>query len=447
MNFIGDKIVAPIRKKLISGGVWAISGKLISVGAVFGMSAVLARSMDPNEVGVFFVIFNIISAAAIFGGFGLKQAVIRFIGESLGTDQPDRAIDIGKKALLVSILGAAVTALLYLLLGDYLANVIFKSDVLASVTGIVSLWIFIIILQNLVPEIFRGFQDLRFASLFDGALPWSLLTFTLVTLFFLGEKIDLYYVLRVATITGFFCLILGCSILFVKLKYIPRSEKSNSLVGYKELLNVSSIQWITGLAFFVSTQADILIISAFLPDTDVALYGAAARLTNLLAIELVLVNLLVKPMIAQMYFQGKYEQLESLLRVTATLIGVVAFFVFALLFAWGQEILAFIFGDYYQNSFNVLRILCIGKGMHVWAGSCGLLLNMTGHHRQLMFITLATSIVTIICAIFLVPYYGIEGVACANAFGFGVVNFIMVMYSLKVIGIKTYMYRPDKLFL
>ena len=126
--------------------------------------------------------------------------------------------------------------------------------------------------------------------------------------------------------------------------------------------------------------------------------------------------------------------------------GVVALFGFSVFFIWGQEILAFIFGDYYQNSFHVLKILCIGKGIDVWAGSCGLLLNMTGHHRQLMFITLATSIVTIISAIFLVPYYGIEGVACANAFGFGIVNVIIVMYSLKAIGIKTYMYRPDKLF-
>ena len=50
MNFLEGKVVAPIRKKLVTGG-WTISGIFISVGTIFVMNIVLTRSVEGKEVG------------------------------------------------------------------------------------------------------------------------------------------------------------------------------------------------------------------------------------------------------------------------------------------------------------------------------------------------------------------------------------------------------------
>ena len=164
--------------------------------------------MEPSQVGAFFIVVNITSAGALIGGFGLNQAVIRFVAESMGQGRSAKAIDVGHKALSLTILGAVFVGIVYLVSGDILADVIFQSDILVSVTGIISIWIFIVTIQRVIPEIFRGFQDLRLASLFDGALPWSLFALGLAFLVVLGEKIDLNSVLLIAAITSLLSLLL-----------------------------------------------------------------------------------------------------------------------------------------------------------------------------------------------------------------------------------------------
>jgi O-antigen/teichoic acid export membrane protein len=152
-----------------------------------------------------------------------------------------------------------------------------------------------------------------------------------------------------------------------------------------------------------------------------------------------IVNAVVQPMIAGMFIQGKKRELESILRSTATAIGIPTAFVVIAFLMGGERILAVVYGEYYARSAGVMALLCLGQMVNVWSGSCGLVLYMTGHHTIALITTVVTGAVTVLLSLILVGRYGMLGVAFATVFGQVVLNIIDSLLCVKIVGVKPYM--------
>ena len=408
---------------------------MVAVGLV--SNALLARILSPQDLGAYFLAVSIMLFGATAGSLGLNQAVVRFVAESLGNKQFRRVRHTVILTFGYGVLGAFGVGLAYLLFGHLIGGNLFGVPALVSVTGLVAGGMVAISLQQLLAEVFRGFNDIRLASLFGGLSSAVFLVICLGLLWVFGGQATLVIVMFLSAGSSFASVLLGSLLLRRKVTALP-GEGTEGWIGYKDIFRVAWPLLITNLALLILTQADLWILGAFRPQEDVAIYGAAARVVFLLAMPLLVVNLVVMPLIAEMYAQGRRAELERTLRASATLAGIPASLILLIFVLLGAPLLGLVYGDYYRAGAVVLTLLSLGQLVNVWTGSSGMTLIMTGHQLVMMAITVVWGAVTIVVCLGVVGQYGPTGVAAATTTGLALQNVSMWLGAKAMTGMWTH---------
>jgi len=220
----------------------------------------------------------------------------------------------------------------------------------------------------------------------------------------------------------------------------PDEDKAldNSRIA-KEVLSISLPLLIITLVMMIRTSGDIWTLGVFLPQQEVALYGAASRLVNMVTMPMVIVTAVAPPLIAEMYYQGRRGDLERVLRSMATRRGIPAWLASMGCIFFAGPILGLVYGrDFYREGAMVLTVLSIGLFASVCAGSCGIVLSYTGHQNTLMMITIVTSAATFIAMLVTVKPYGITGVAMSRMVGQVLQNVIVLLVVKRKTGMWTH---------
>jgi O-antigen/teichoic acid export membrane protein len=171
-----------------------------------------------------------------------------------------------------------------------------------------------------------------------------------------------------------------------------------------------------GMLQVAAVQADLWIVGAQLEASDVALYGAAKRLTALVGFSLAVLAFVVPPLISDLYARGERERLQRLVRAATTAASLPAAAAFALFMLFGSEILSLAYGEVYAEGATILRILSAEKFIFLLMGPGSLLLVMTGHERVVFRITLVSATLSLLA----IYFGGLLGGRTGVAVGFAV---------------------------
>ena len=411
-------------------------GKAFTALAGLLIPALLAdHLLTKDEFGAYATAFRLVLISSILGQLGLQHAVVRLVAESLGLGQPGRARQAVRRVYRLAIPGIlGVAGILFMGGGAWLATRLWDSPLLAGTMGAVAAWAAVLGLQTLNSETFRGFQDLRLAAVFGGVITGALALLFLTMWWRLQGAASLGQVIWTLVAANAISLSLALAVLRRKLGRLgPATE-----LGRSEVLALSTPLWITGLTTLALMQSDVLILSAFVPATEVAVYFAAAHLVAMVGQPLTMVNLLVPPFIAEFYARGEHERLQRLLRASATLASIPAVIVVAPFLLFGAPILGLIYSDEYRSGATILGLLSVSQLVNVFTGSCGVTMTMTGHQKVLMRITIVTSVLTVAGMLLVVRRYGAVGVASAVCGGILVQNITMWLTTRYVAGLWTH---------
>ena len=432
-----------LTRRLLSGGTWALVGKLGVALSQLTVNALLARLLSPQDLGAYFLAFSLVSFGAILGSLGLTQAGIRFVAESMGLNEYGRVRRLVNLTLRIGISGALVVGLSYLLFGEELGRIVFQAPALVGVTGLVAGWMAVASVQGLLSEIFRGFHDIRLATILGGSvtggglLAGSLMVLGVGVLYLLEDESTLQPILLLVLFCSFVTTLLSGWLLRRKLSSLPEKELHNR-ASPSEMLHVALPLLTTSLVLIAITQVDLWIVGAFRSQQEVAVYGAVSRMVLLVAIPLRIINVVVPPLIAEMYSQGKRQILERTLRSTAAVAGAPASIVLLGFIFLGAPLLGIVYGDYYRDGATVLALLSLGQLVSVLTGSCGVVLAMTGRQNILMATTVVCGAATVIVGLTVVDQYGATGVAAAVAGGVALQNTLMWLEAKVIVGIWTH---------
>ncbi|TJY61951.1 flippase [Sinimarinibacterium sp. CAU 1509] len=428
-----------IRTRLLSGTAWALAGKIISLILGLLVSALLARLLTKDDMGAYFLALSLVSIVAIIGQLGLPQILVRFIAEATACDDYQQA----RQVVLISFRNAGIASFTLCaatwLFGSTPLTTLLKSRTLETVLGAVAIWILVSVFQSLVSETFRGYHDIRFASLFGGLLA-SLVSFVMLSSiwFFIGHA-ELGEVIWIVIAGATFSLLIASFTIGKRLNINVTRNVNARAIQSKEVMQAAWPLWVTGITLFFITQADIWVLAFFKPTSEVATYAAASRLVALVSMSLIVVNAVIPPMISELYSQKNKTELEKLLRTTATVAGIPATLVLVLLMLNSEAIIRLVYGDKYQAGGIVMIILGVGQLVNVWAGSCGMVLMMTGHQKSMMVITIACGAITVIGALLLVVPYGAVGVATSAALGMTLQNLMQLIEAKRKTGVWSHL--------
>ena len=425
---------------------------------MFGLATnALVMRMLPTaqERDAYVLALSIVSLGAVVGAMGLPKTAVRLVAENMGVRRPERARRVIRTVLGLGVLGTLGVGLAYLFVGDFVANLL-NAPALVALTGLMAGWMAIAVVQEITAETFRGFHDIRLATLLGGLATGGksgglimrvLLLGILALLAVRNDQTDLATVMLVSVGAGSVSALLSVWLLHGKVSSLGPSQgaqEQQEPVSAKEVLDDAVPFLAIALTSFVLLSADVWILGFF--GEEVAVYGAASKLVAFVAMPLLIVNLVLPPIVAEMYARGQTGRLERTLRTFSTLAGVPSLLFLTAFMLLGGPILGLVYGErlfppgspaLHQGAI-VLVLLSAAKLTAVWAGSCGLVLQFTGHQTSMLWVSVLTSPLFFVVAILATQRYGPVGVACAAAATMALQNVIMVLLAKRKTGMWTH---------
>jgi O-antigen/teichoic acid export membrane protein len=375
-----------LAQRLVRGSSWAFLGRTLALPAGMLQAIVLARLLTPAELGTYFLALSLAGLAAIFAQIGLGRTMVLLVASAVATDRPQAA----RHAIRVAFVTTCITgALAALALSDgpgrWIARLLEDAAGLQAVLGTVAL-LLALALMDLLAETFRGFHDLRWASLLGDQLLHRITPVAcLGAVWWSAWPVDLERVMLIALGSATVVLLAGFLALRRRLAGLPRH---GAAWPTGTVLRHGPPFLFVRLNIWLLAGADLWILGMFRPADEVAIYGVASRMALIVGTPLVVANAALAPMTAELHSLGQRQRLERLVRAAATLSALPSLLAVVLYLAAGGPLLALVFTDDYARGFPVLILLVLGQWLHVCLGSCGISLTMTGNQRDVMRISI-----------------------------------------------------------
>lgn len=418
-------------------------GKIFSVLGVLLLSGVLARVLPGHDLGVFFLTASLVSFMAIICQLGLNQSVVRDIAQAIARARYDTAKSVAYKSLLYGI-AAALACVLLLWSGGLkvIWGILLSEGGHAPLPFLVFGWIALTTIQSLLGEIFRGLHAIGGATLYgvqsgtSGTLSLALSLLLLSIFMATGKTISLDLVI-VSLVLGQLICIFAAALSLVR--HFRSSNYEKTLVEPQRVsLSIPVSLMLTGMLIFVVGQIDLWVLGFLRSEAEVAIYGAASTLVKYVSSVNLLLSTVIPATVAELYAKHQKQELEKMLRATASISSLFALAMASLLWLFGGQILTVIFGVSYAVAAPILGVLALGHIVNALTGNCGVLLIMAGKDRVIMIATLISSVVTTSLVWVLAEHYGLIGVAIGSALGLAGLNMSMWLAARYYLGIWTH---------
>jgi O-antigen/teichoic acid export membrane protein len=397
---------------MLRGAAVAFVAQLFALVSGFTSQVLLARLLSPEGLGIYFLTQSVVIMTANVGELGMPRPIARMISTDVGSGRAGAALRaLAAVAVIGGGWGLLVVAAFASGLGDWIAVRIFDSSVMAASVVVVALWIASKIILDLAAAVLQGLHRVGVSSVFASAIVPTTIAVSCAVMLWAGVEIRYQHAIWIASAAT---IVAGA--IAVVLVWTPFSGVvADGPPRMRALLSSTLPIFGAGMLQVAAVQADLWIVGAQLSPSEVALYGAAKRLTVLVGFPVAILGFVVPPLIADLFARGERERLQRLVRAATTAASAPAFAAFLLFVLFGEQVLAIAYGDVYAEGSTVLRILIADKLFFLTLGPASLTLVMTGHERVVFRITMVSATTSLLAMYLGGRHFGPNGVAVAYA--------------------------------
>lgn len=400
-------------------GLRFISGVLI--GRYYGAAASGRLTLIVTVMGIF----------AIFINFGIKEALQKLIPEYREKYNLKSAYTVFLKGNWLIIYFSVLAAIILYVISPWLCNYWGEPD-MVGLFRLSGLFLPFFVLGDLNYFSLRAALKIHIANM-SLVLPTiiRLVVLVLITFYFFHPDNPIY--LHWATL----CVLPWLFSLWpVYQEFHQPSVQEEKQVEIKnnDILSISFPMLMTYAAFLISNSADVFILKSYHIGTDmVGIYKTCTNVSMLAATLLVALNTTVQPKMTQLYTQKNFEEVERVSCKSAKLVFYLSLPAFIILMFFAKQVM-WLYGKDFTLGALSLSIMTVGQVFNTLCGPVAQLLNATGYHKQFRNISLIGALVNIIFNFLLVPHFGIEGAAAANAISMIFWNVVGAVYIKKTFG-------------
>jgi O-antigen/teichoic acid export membrane protein len=400
-------------------------------GLRFVSGVLIGRYYGAEASGRLTLIVTVMGIFAIFINFGVKEALQKLIPELREKYNLKTAYAIFLKGNQLILIFSLIAAVLLYFISPWLTTYWNEPDML-WLFRISALFLPFYVLGELNYFSLRAALKVHTANM-SLVLPTiiRLLVLLVITYYFFDTFNPIY--LHWSTI----CFLPWLFSLIPIYKYFhqpaAKEEKLQS-VNHQQVLSVAFPMLMTYAAFLVTNSADVFILKFYGVGTDlVGIYKTCTNISMLAATLLVALNTTVQPKITQLYTQKKLDEVQRIAYKSSKLIFLLSVPVFIILLFFSKYVM-WLYGLEFMKGAICLSILTIGQVFNTFCGPVAQLLNATGYHKQFRNISLLGAVLNIAMNLILVPKFGIEGAAVANAISMVLWNIIGTVYIKRTFG-------------
>jgi O-antigen/teichoic acid export membrane protein len=193
--------------------------------------------------------------------------------------------------------------------------------------------------------------------------------------------------------------------------------------------------WGIAVASGLSQHLTVVAVGFAADPDQIGAFFAAFRTASLLSMPLTAANIVLAPMIARHYREGRRDEIQKLIREFISLASVPTVIGLVIFAIWGEGILG-LFDPSYRASFGVLMIFSIGFLVNTLTGPCGYLMMMAGAEDKFLRYSLLANIAAVLGATVL-SFFDLTWVALLMVVANIAQNLLAVRWGRRVLAIET----------
>jgi len=376
---------------------------------------VLTRLLSPADFGFYTVFAQVVAVGAMIQSFGMQTGVTKLAGIAGGSESWDRARAIFRATTLIFLIVTAVMGLTMAGLWPLMEADLFRRELGWLMGGLVLLIILTRSAEEIASAFLRGVGRVRAGVLLLSAPREGLVFVACLVALLIGSHAGAWAVVEIYAAASAAMAVLA---LLICLRFISSHKGGPENIepfGPRHLAILSAPMLLHSSGALVLKATDVWILSAYREAAEVALYGSAMRVTNLVIFGLSVINMALPQILAALHAEGRQVDFERVARTAATWSTVVSVPVFLVILFFAEPLLDLLFGAPYGEAATILIILAAGQTVSAIVGSPGMMLQMTGHQNLMSGLTIGALMVNVVANILVVEDHGAEGVAFVTA--------------------------------
>jgi len=419
--------------KVTAGTSLGLAGALMGAILQLASGMILVRLISTTEYGLYNLAVVFISTAATISTLGFSSGSPQLIARYISNKDYSRVWSIILSTIIIIILCGGVLSLLVFVFSDRLSLLFDK----AELTHV--LWPFTLVLwANAIVigliSIFTGLATTWPRVLFNELLNRSTRILGLMLVGFMGW--GLMGVVWVTVVSTVIVTLLFCIYAWKKIPALVPAAKA-SWSG-KELIFFSFPLFGNTVIALLMVSAGTLLLGYLNTAEQVAQYGVSMTLGRLLEMPLAALAFIYLPIATKLHNGEGISEVKELYLSSTKWIMLVSLSGFLCFQLEAEFIIGLLFGEAYQSSANVLRILSIGYFMHVAFGPNGVTLLALGARKAIFYSSGIAALINISLGLLLMKEYGAIGAAIAIAVALTVSNLFISFNLYKKTGIHPF---------
>jgi O-antigen/teichoic acid export membrane protein len=431
-------------RTLAAGTAQNIVGLAVFVIGTFAANILIARSFGGGDAGA--IALGIVTLGTQFAflaaagtRFGMDMASVRYVAIEVGAGHPGRVrAVVSRSAVIAAALSLAIGALTILLagpIGRLLSEPGTADRTVASMRAAGAAIPFVALTYVWLGGS-RGLKVMRH-TLYVQWVAQPLLWIVLMLVFWrIGDTTEQLAVWSYAA--SWIVAAVGALFFWSTLgSRYPREPANEGLTGAlirygapraPAALLSQGLFWID---YFV---ASIVGLPAVTPD-DLGVYASCVRVALAMVLFLTAVAYVFSPFVADLHARGERERLDRLYKAITrwTVAGTIP--VLLLMVLAPGSILRLFGGENFTSGTDALRILVIGQAINVSVGAAGFVLIMAGRTGWDLTVYAVSAALDVVLSFVLVPKFGIEGAAAAQAITIACSNWLRLVLVKRFVGI------------
>ena len=393
--------------------------KAIGVLLSYAFTLYITNTLGAKAFGQYSLFFAVVNILSIVALFGTDRSVIRLYNDKNAEDG-NKNVSHAMFAVLVS---AFIFSLLLYLSWDWISNTFFSSTPAISTIRNFTVVLFFYSLYIFIAESLRAKNKMFLYGLLRFDMVFLL---ALILLFYFSNKehewphiASFFYAV---IITAIIAIIFYLKEYRLKLKWEPKVIQKVLNISYPMLL-ASSVGLIVG-------WIDTFMLGYFTDERAVGIYNIAFKVAFISSFLLTTINTVISPRIAKLSAEQNKEELRKLVRKVSKILFIGASLIF-LGTILNMDLILSLFGQEFTQGTLALALLLVGQFISSYSGPVAILLQMTGHEKIFMYISIAAMLINVVLNLILIPKYGYVGAAAASAFTLIFNNLCCVYYVKK----------------
>ncbi|MCD4672155.1 MAG: flippase [Anaerolineaceae bacterium] len=436
MNEIERKDLSTLAK----GAGFALIGKITGRGLhVIGQIA-LARILGPAGLGIYSLGWNTLRIISLFAPMGLDKGVIRFASHQFTNRKEDG--DLHKlvlQSLFMSLASSICIAVILFGFAPVLEN-LFRKQGLTQIFRLISFAVPFATLLVVGASATSISQDVKYSILSEEIAQPSINLVLILLFYWLGMGIG--GAVLAASVSFF--LSAGLAIYFLR-RLIPGMFAWEAKIRLfninSKLLTYSLPIALSGAFSTLILLLDRVMIGYFRTDFETGIYQAISLYSLIFVTILSALKTIFSPMISELFNNTALARFHSLYKLT-TKWGIYFGIPFLLILLFSpDEVIRILYGEIYTVGTSALTILMLGQIANIGTGPVDLMLMMTDHQKDWLWITGAGFFINIVLNVLLIPSFGYTGAATSVSITLSIIYIAGLIRVKQVHGIWPYAWQ------